>query len=251
VSTPEVVNTTIWSLGRLCSLFARVQILAFHLNIAVVCALHRDTHFVLHFVGYPPPPPPSPSLHARAHSPPPPPPPPLLTTTTTADGTHSYPMAPAPNGDHSLGMDGLNAFLGYGPMLRALAHRDWVLDPHAIDARDTDGNKLHANLFEVPRATTLCVSQKPHGCEYDGDANSTIYIAVVVVPSTIPAPSPSLSATITFGTPKSRFESMQPGRTAAWTDAGQGDDGGTRLKLTMQSTIVMVRMIAVTNGRAL
>ena len=45
-----------------------------------------------------------------------------------------YPMAPAPSGDHSIGLSGMAAYLTYGPMLRALQGRVWNLEPHAVSA---------------------------------------------------------------------------------------------------------------------
>ena len=45
-----------------------------------------------------------------------------------------FPMAPAPAGDHSLGMSGMYTYLKYGPMMRALQGRVWNLQPHAISA---------------------------------------------------------------------------------------------------------------------
>ena len=62
-----------------------------------------------------------------------------------------YPMAPAPSGDHSLGLSGISQFLKFGPMLRALHGREWNLTPHAISCSPSAAAQLcSANLFDVP-----------------------------------------------------------------------------------------------------
>ena len=82
-----------------------------------------------------------------------------------------YPMAPAPSGDHSLGMSGMDVYLKYGPMLRALQGRVWNLEGHSISAsidkatfdavndsaREVSGIGVDANLFDLPDGTSIAV----------------------------------------------------------------------------------------------
>lgn len=78
-----------------------------------------------------------------------------------------YPMAPAPSGDHSLGMNGLPMYLKYGPMLRAIQGRIWRLEPHAVKAMVHPSNRgagiddgvvgVDANLFETPGGALIAV----------------------------------------------------------------------------------------------
>lgn len=147
-------------------------------------------------------------------------------------------MAPAPNGDHSLGMNGLNAFLVYGPMLRALAHRTWVLEPNAIAAFAYDPSgpyDIHANLFQVP-------SERRHSdsAGHTSSGDTIVYIAVVKVPSSVSI-KPRVLVNITFGARMAQFETLMPGRTAVWSPTGQS---GNQLQVTMNTTIMMVRMTA-------
>eukprot|EP01052_Picozoa_sp_SAG31_P058708 SAG31_NODE_18089_length_647_cov_1.087591_1_plen_210_part_01 len=59
-----------------------------------------------------------------------------------------YPMAPAPSGDHSLGLSGMEHFLHFGPMLRAMHGRRWHLSPHAIQcAAAAPPQRCAANIF--------------------------------------------------------------------------------------------------------
>ena len=82
-----------------------------------------------------------------------------------------YPMAPAPSGDHSLGMSGMAIYLKYGPMLRALQGRVWNLEGHSISAsidkasfgavndsaRGGSEIGVDANLFDLPDGTSIAV----------------------------------------------------------------------------------------------
>eukprot|EP01052_Picozoa_sp_SAG31_P017430 SAG31_NODE_1192_length_9459_cov_15.271581_3_plen_623_part_00 len=71
-----------------------------------------------------------------------------------------FPMAPAPSGDHSLGMSGMPTYLKYGPMMRALQGRVWNLVPHAISATllsSDEATGCSANLFDMPDGSLVAV----------------------------------------------------------------------------------------------
>ncbi len=59
-----------------------------------------------------------------------------------------FPMAPFPGNDHSLRPDEFvdKYYLDYGPMLKAMAGRRWVLQPHIVKAPD---NNAKVNLFRT------------------------------------------------------------------------------------------------------
>jgi hypothetical protein len=59
-----------------------------------------------------------------------------------------FPMAPFPGNDHSLGPDPWvdRQYLDYGPLLKLIRHKQWVLRPHCVAAPDGDAK---VNLFRV------------------------------------------------------------------------------------------------------
>jgi hypothetical protein len=62
-----------------------------------------------------------------------------------------FPMAPFPGNDHSLAPSEWvdRQYLDYGPLMRAMQGRNWVLEPHAVEV---PGGDAIANLFTVPGA---------------------------------------------------------------------------------------------------
>ena len=60
-----------------------------------------------------------------------------------------YPMCPYPANDHSIQPDSLvdGYYAAYGPLLRLLQGRTWVLKPHVIFI---DNDLAKVNLFETP-----------------------------------------------------------------------------------------------------
>jgi hypothetical protein len=71
-----------------------------------------------------------------------------------------YPMAPFPGNDHSLlpGEWVDRQYLDYGPMLRLLKGKKWVLEPNCVTA---DGGVAKVNLFETPRGWVVPVTFGP------------------------------------------------------------------------------------------
>ncbi|HLA85577.1 MAG TPA: hypothetical protein VJL29_12350 [Thermoguttaceae bacterium] len=59
-----------------------------------------------------------------------------------------FPMAPFPGNDHSIGPDkwGDQQYLDYGPLLRLMRGKRWVLRPHCVDV---PAGNAKANLFRV------------------------------------------------------------------------------------------------------
>lgn len=74
-----------------------------------------------------------------------------------------FPMPPIPSADHSLRNGSLathQLFLDYGPMMRALRGRTWVLRPHAIGVRSSVGpltppSQPHRDLDGPPVASLI------------------------------------------------------------------------------------------------
>jgi hypothetical protein len=71
-----------------------------------------------------------------------------------------FPMAPFPGNDHSLlpsvWVD--KQYLDYGPLLRLLKGKRWVLEPHCVE---TPGGQAKVNLFEVPGGWIVPVTFAP------------------------------------------------------------------------------------------
>ena len=71
-----------------------------------------------------------------------------------------FPMAPFPGNDHSLlpseWVDG--QYLDYGPLLRLLKGKKWVLEPYCVEAVD---GRAKVNLFEVPGSWVVPVTFGP------------------------------------------------------------------------------------------
>ena len=131
-----------------------------------------------------------------------------------------YPMAPSPDGDHSLGLDGLDAFLEYGPMLRAMRGREWVLTAHAVSSSDAD-----VNLFSLPCGALLAPVVP---LERKLNANTAMGVEVTFA---------SLPKTATFS-------ALQHGRRAQWTPLS----GSTIVRRVGD---VFVVAVTVTNGIAM
>ena len=158
-----------------------------------------------------------------------------------------YPMAPAPSGDHSLGMSGMSAFMNYGPMLRALQGRVWNLQPHAISATVTaDGpdrdaatdaaaggggggsalaTGVDANLFDLPDGSSVAVLLL-HG----GVTKATVAVKLKKAAATAAEISGSTAI----------VESLQVGRKSEWTAAKASGDGTVHLDI--ESSIAMLRV---------
>ena len=68
----------------------------------------------------------------------------------------TFPMAPFPGNDHSLTPSPWvdQEFLTYGPLMKALDGRSWVLTPHAIDV---DRHAAQANVFSTPNGLAIPV----------------------------------------------------------------------------------------------
>jgi hypothetical protein len=71
-----------------------------------------------------------------------------------------FPTAPFPGNDHSLlpGEWVDRQYLDYGPMLRLLKGKKWVLEPNCVTA---DGGVAKVNLFETPRGWVVPVTFGP------------------------------------------------------------------------------------------
>ena len=134
-----------------------------------------------------------------------------------------YPMAPSPNGDHSLGLEGLQACLEYGPMLRALQGRVWRLEPHAIHAKSQVD--VAANLFETPDGSLLAVLLL--------DSKATL----------TPNPSNPTNASVALAAVAAapmKYEVLQVGRQSQWvTLQGRAMDGV--VNVPMASNLAMLR----------
>jgi hypothetical protein len=132
-----------------------------------------------------------------------------------------YPMAPAPSGDHSLGMSGLAQFLKFGPMLRALHGREWNLTPHAISCSTTaETQQCLSNLFDLPDGSLIAA------VVLMGSANTTdtmLTASTSADPAGAHPPPPPPPATGTVGVQLAtsliqgrKAELLQVGRLARW-----------------------------------
>jgi len=67
-----------------------------------------------------------------------------------------FPMCPYPANDHSIRPDSVvdKYYIEYGPLLRLLQGRTWVLKPHVISVED---NLAKVNLFETPEGYVIPV----------------------------------------------------------------------------------------------
>jgi len=68
-----------------------------------------------------------------------------------------FPMAPFPGNDHSLLPSAWvdKEYLAYGPLLKALEERTWVLTPHAAEV---ENNVAQANMFSVPGGFAIVIA---------------------------------------------------------------------------------------------
>jgi len=68
-----------------------------------------------------------------------------------------FPTVPMPGADHTIPEDSWvdQCYLDYGPLLRAMRGKRWVLKPHAVSV---DGAAAHANLFRVPGGYALPIT---------------------------------------------------------------------------------------------
>jgi hypothetical protein len=68
-----------------------------------------------------------------------------------------FAMAPFPGNDHSLLPSAWvdKEYLAYGPLLKALEGRTWVLTPHAAEV---ENNVAQANMFSVPSGFTIVIA---------------------------------------------------------------------------------------------
>lgn len=67
----------------------------------------------------------------------------------------AFPMCPFPGNDHAIQPGAADqAYLDYGPLLRLLEGREWVLTPGAVLVKD---NTAKANIFRTPHGIVVCV----------------------------------------------------------------------------------------------
>jgi len=128
-------------------------------------------------------------------------------------------MAPSPNGDHSLGLDGLGAFLRFGPMLRALRGRVWNLTPGGVIASSSGGAAVECNIFDTPNG--LLAVAVPRGGS--GGGRDTVS---VMVASSLRAGRPCV-------------EVLHVGRNASWTAVKAGAGGA--VKIPAPDLVAMIR----------
>ena len=128
-----------------------------------------------------------------------------------------YPMAPAPSGDHSLGLSGMEAFLHFGPMLRAMHGRRWNLTPYAIKCTAAAPSQTCvANIFDVPDGSLLAVVVLTGGASHAGHRQSQTR-----PPPPPPPPPPPATGTVSVKLAASllqgrKVELLQVGRTSAF-----------------------------------
>ena len=139
-----------------------------------------------------------------------------------------FPMAPAPSGDHSLGLDGLSQFLKFGPMLRAMQGRVWRLEAAAVSATVTHpGWKgVDANLFETPDGALIAVLRLNPAAK----SAATFPVSVSVrVGAAATRPHPVV-------------EVLQVGRHAQWTPVAGGVGGDGSVVVSLESFLGFVRV---------
>ena len=143
-----------------------------------------------------------------------------------------YPMAPAPSGDHSLGLSGISQFLKFGPMLRALHGREWNLTPHAISCSPSAAAQLcSANLFDVPDGSLVAA------VVLTGNSTSARVVRAGTHPPPPPPPASGtvdvqLAAPLVQGR---KAELLQVGRAAPWVAVG------TTRAVKVEAGIAMLR----------
>jgi hypothetical protein len=71
-----------------------------------------------------------------------------------------FPTVPYTGNDHTVlpSEENERHYLAYGPMVRALKGRVWVLEPRVVEV---DGDVAKANVFETPRAHVVFVGLAP------------------------------------------------------------------------------------------
>lgn len=140
-----------------------------------------------------------------------------------------YPMAPAPSGDHSLGLNGMAQFLKYGPMLRALHGRVWNLAPHAIScapvAAQGPQRRCLANMFDVPGDVLIAVAVLTDGGKTIDLLSSHQQGRRTVGMHHPPPPPPPASGVVAVQVARSlaqgrKVELLQVGRDARWVAVG-------------------------------
>merc|ERR1712166_1205724 len=119
--------------------------------------------------------------------------------------------------------EGLQAYLEYGPMLRALQGRNWRLEPHAIRAK----SQVHvaANLFETPDGSLLAVLLL--------DSKATL----------TPNPSNPTNVSVALAAAAAapmKYEVLQVGRQSQWVTL-QGRGMGDVVDVPMASNLAMLR----------
>jgi hypothetical protein len=67
-----------------------------------------------------------------------------------------FPMCPFPANDHSIQPDPEvdQFYLEYGPLMRLMQNRQWVLEPHAVSV---ENNLAKANIFKIPDGYSIPV----------------------------------------------------------------------------------------------
>ena len=67
-----------------------------------------------------------------------------------------FPMCPFPGNDHSIQPDPEvdQFYLDYGPLMRLMQNRTWVLIPHVVTV---ENNLAKANIFKIPEGYSIPV----------------------------------------------------------------------------------------------
>ena len=153
-----------------------------------------------------------------------------------------FPMAPAPSGDHSLGLQGLGQFLKFGPMLRALHGRQWNLTPHAVSCEAAAQTQhCSANVFDVPDGQLIAVIALSSNGPAVEDEFESITHDEPSLHTHPPPPPPPASGTVRVRLApallesKGKVESLQVGRTARWVSIH------TTAALHVEAGIAMLR----------
>lgn len=131
-----------------------------------------------------------------------------------------FPMAPFPGNDHSLlPSDWVDRqYLDYGPLLRLMKGKKWVLEPHCVEAID---ERAKVNLFEVPGGWVVPVTFGPK----EG--------TITVIIRNVPGMGGDLEA-----------EAAYPGTEKTDSVALASDGEGTRLTVATRRGCAVVRITA-------
>lgn len=132
-----------------------------------------------------------------------------------------------------MGLDGMDAFLRHGPLLRALGASRWLLLPHAIKTEPANGGTVSVseNVFQLPDGGgLLAVVVARNGTGEDE-------VRVELSPDAVQAAGVVGEATV---------ETLQKGRNETWTPVAAVSPGkggaATIVQLRIKSGIAMVRL---------